>query len=396
LNEKLEAKADTFGNLNHVITAEEGGTPHNVEEFMESLRHSVESIQKGKWGKPILLTNVREMYPGMGAIYDPDKERILKRFGGNIDNLFTYIDPNDPARDRDHDLPGCMANLETLMATYTIEEIMKSVVLIVSDGGFNTRVGPITLANGYNGIVTLPGGKSFRQINLEVLGTVMKQLKNGLTDFFGWAASDNYTFFGNANWNNRPLSELPTEKATIIAVGKKSQVLLAEEQEWLEKEVRNLTDIADLRQAWEKIMTDATLQQQVINLIKKQGISDEINQRILKERLEALGILAVDMQEGTMSLFREKEKMEGYEINLKLVRAANQNGGYVYKNVFLEFLNKKFMIALYKSLHVLEMHDVISKQVIAKLDNLPVSFMQSILQSRFMGMKEWMESGVMP
>ena len=72
-----------------------------------------------------------------------------------------------------------------------------------------------------------------------------------------------------------------------------------------------------------------------------------------------------------------------------LIQKSYENGGSLYKNAFFEIFDKYIMKLYMEKLSSIKAKTRIEGQKIDKLDELPVSFMQSVYQSRFTDDDQW-------
>ncbi|MBC8473690.1 MAG: glycosyltransferase, partial [Candidatus Omnitrophica bacterium] len=359
----------------------------SFDEFIELLYSLRKAISAGDLGDVVVAYNIKEMVKNMREVYDLSDERLKERFGGNIEIVRNVEKPYE----RRNELPAAMGIIEQFLKQKQGLYWQKPIFMI-TDGGFNTRAGIGTLRAGYQGQVKLAGQiEDFRELQVMVLAAILNQIPDGPQRFLAWGASDNFTFFGRATVGEHLLSELPghiLHQAGVFATGAKTRLLAEQQIEQLQKNDAQgrLPQVVSEMGGWTAIMDNSDKLQK---LNKEFGIDfSEIEKILEDEQIRDLGVLAAD-EKGRLSWFGQKVKDA-----VTLILASYKNGGFLYKNAFLEIVGKELMKMIYQRLSAIKSVDVSRSEdgnlIVGTLDRLPVSFMESVIQSRLMSDEEWL------
>ncbi len=342
-----------------------------VSEFLAYQQEVAAQIKSGQYHVRV-FGQVREIVldkptPGMGMawIYEQDNARIVSEYRDNLEYYLNTLTQSE----RNHDFPaflGLVAESFPGDVNVTDKDVYS---IFISDGGFKTRAGISTLAYGYNGVVTLPGGKVFKDLQVPMGFSILQMLEEGregfAKDYLAWIASDNFLLPGAMNWNGKDLNEIPKD-AKVILSGAKVELLNDEEKE-------KIGELIGENEDWSKVAA-------AIN-----GHAFEHFRSIVEEhKIRELGVFAV--KEGRVSGFAEK-----IQDLADIARFAYEKGeGAVYKNAFTVLLNKDTVASIYTELSNIKMFQDSEKT----LDNLAVSFFQTMSQGHFTEDIEWLKIGL--
>ncbi|MCK4463334.1 MAG: hypothetical protein KAU58_03380, partial [Candidatus Omnitrophica bacterium] len=327
LDDALEnITGDYFRSLTHA--KEKKGEMLDFNTFLQSL----ELAKIRFYNTQILLGyNVKAFTEAMPGLYESANDILRSRYprAGDLLNILGSIE--DPG-ERQHDMPGFMGIMEKLQSELTSEQYRNSLVLAITDGGSKTRFGYKILSEGYAGLLRLPGNRiaNMRELAALTLIATMDYLPGGIMRFVGWNASDNFAILGNASIGNITLNnwEALDEKlsdAAVVKGGVKVQLF----DENTARVINGLGENTTLKE-----IEGAIGKEKMANIILT----------IEEEHLEELGALAVN-KDGKLTAFIEKEKDRA-----KLIRLYAKHGGELYKNPFLELLDKDFALMLFNKL----------------------------------------------
>ncbi|MHA1608923.1 MAG: HEAT repeat domain-containing protein, partial [Candidatus Njordarchaeales archaeon] len=366
---------DWLGTLLRIQNQTGNSTPSSLtfSSFLKFARGTMQALAEGRLSVSYGY-NIKEMIEGMRRLYEVSNQELNEKYNQHI----RFVPSIEKPTERKHDFPGGLGIIEKFLEE--IKDLKEQILIMVTDGGFKTRFAYKILSEGYNGLMRLPGGEFdfMREMVMGMLLSFMRLIPGAEKNFIGWAASDNFVVLGKANIGGTPLSETQkiVEKikdASIIKGGSKIALLTEEDLKAIEEGIINQGRAFNL----------GGLQ----DVLGKERL-EEILRVIEREKLKDLGMLAVDEEgkmtgvKGKMVAFLEKEKNP-----VRLIQLFYQYNGTLYKNPFLELVDKEFFTELYRRLHSQEAHTA----DIGTLDRLPVSFMQCMYQSRFVTLEEWMK-----
>lgn len=338
-------------------------------EFADFEQRVASDIKNGKYieGEKVqVFGQVREITleeprPGTGMvwIYGQDNQRIQDFYNGNLEYFLSYLN----AQERNHDFPSFLGMISDFKDKALDSQKYS---IFISDGGFKTRAGIMTLANGYNGIVGLPGGKVFKDFQIPLGFAMLRMLEEGREGFaksyLAWIASDNFLLPGKLNWDGKPLNEIDSN-AKVILSGARVELLNEQER----KRIKKVGD-------WEELKSE----------IESGSEFEHFRKVVAEHKIMELGIFTV--KGGKVSGFAEKLK----ELT-EIAKFAYLNGnGAVYKNAFLVLLNKDTAGSIYDGLSKIELFQDPERT----LDTLQVSFFQTISQGHFSTDEEWLKIGL--
>lgn len=329
--------------------------PHSVSlPFLEFLQGVAERIKNGEIPDIAILASIKSLGQGTLDIY----QRLAQGLVDEHNNHPTQLEVIDEDPVIRHDIPGVLY----LVEQYKDEFRKNNPLIYVSDGGFNSRAGVVTLAYGHQGPIGLPGNNTFRSLLFRLSMGLYESLSDSIKgNYMVWVASDNFLQPGNVNWNGRALSELPQD-AKLILAGAKTQLLNANE----------MAEIKRLHENWDAISQK----------IKDENDSTFANFRrvVEREKIKELGVFTVG-SDGKVSGFGEKIEDLG-----ELAKFAYEKGdGAVYKNAFVNLVNKTLLITLQEELS--EVESVNPKLI--NLSRYSLSWFQSVVQGRFVNEAEW-------
>ncbi|MCD6218973.1 NUDIX domain-containing protein [Candidatus Calescamantes bacterium] len=347
------------------------------KDFLGAEKEVLDALSRGEF--PLyIFGQIREMTyssptPGLGMVwmYEEDNKRIVRKLGGGVEYHLSYLNQTE----RPHDFPSFLGMVREYIKAFSGEEekAKDRSFIFISDGGFKTRAGVLTLAYGYNGLVSLPEGKVFKDLQVPLGAAVLNLIGEGrqelIKDYLVWIASDNFLVPGDINWNGQKLSEMPLNDGTkVIISGAKVQLLDERVMDYIKEKLgENGGDWEALRQEIEKGSKFA-----------------EFRKIVEEHKIKELGVFTV--KDGKLSGFGEKLKDL-----VDLVKLAyEKGGGAVYKNAFLVLLRKDVAKALYDELSSIKAF----QSGFDTLDTIPVSFFQVVAQGSCETDEDWLRIGL--
>lgn len=374
----LEANGFTFNALTQDLKA---GKRSTFLDSLSTLGIYIFENELAKTREGVLRTgsavrvayNIKRFVAGMESLYGRADDWLRRRYGTDRVKITRSIEKPD---ERKHDFPGFLGIVGRLIED--VGDIQRERIVVVSDGGSKTRPGGVTLAYGYAGLWPLlgPAYDSLRDFGMLMTATIGDALPGGLAKWIGWTASDNLVILGaNPAIGAKRLGALNGDDlrdASVIKGGARVIDFLTQ------SDIDALNAVEAFNQPDEWWLSP----QERVRAALGAEAWDRIKEKIRYEKLSDLGTLAADMS-GRMVAFTEKEK--DARILVRMFYEAARNHQVVYKNPFLEFLGKDLSLAL---------HDVMSRTSSIgspgkTLDQLPVSYMQTVYQSHLTTERYW-------
>ncbi|MBN1586566.1 MAG: hypothetical protein JW937_03950, partial [Candidatus Omnitrophica bacterium] len=267
-----------------------------------------------------------------------------------------------------------------------VEDLM---VVLMTDGGFKTRLGVYTLLYGYNGLMPLLRGMNFQELQMLTLKVVSSLLPDeARADFLMWAASDQFLLLGGMTLGDKPLSEADWSRVALAGTGVKQDLMNAGEIEAVGRVFADF-GLEEVQRAAEQ-RDDAVLAQIAGALAT--AAPDVVRKH--REELSSLGVFVADPDTGEVKWFWEKPKGDWGLVKLALM--AHENGGQIFANGMLQFNGLEMSRSLNAGMSArqsnylkLTVQGKVPEQDL-RLDAFAVGFHDLMFQSMFMSKPEWM------
>ena len=167
------------------------------------------------WIEPIVIVNIKNLYPDSSEYYIDNLLRISEYYNGHL--TFMLVEENPHAFR--NDFPSAFSALDKAKEVLG-SDFYEHPVLLEADGGRKLRGFPITLRYGYQGLIPYSNDRTYLQEGFARAGSWLLQMPDYGKNHLVMIPSDGIFNFDRVSVDGKPLSEWQDTHKLLIPLAK--------------------------------------------------------------------------------------------------------------------------------------------------------------------------------